>query len=58
MNDYASNSLLKFLEEPEKNIYAFLISSNVMKVLETIKSRCQLIMLDNLLYRHLDFLLY
>lgn len=48
MNDYASNSLLKFLEEPEKNIYAFLISSNVSKLLETIKSRCQIIMLDNL----------
>lgn len=45
MNDYAANSLLKFLEEPEQNIYAFLITSNIMKVLETIKSRCQVIML-------------
>lgn len=47
MNDYAANSLLKFLEEPEQNIYAFLITSNIMKVLETIKSRCQIIMLEN-----------
>jgi len=54
MNDYASNSLLKFLEEPEKNIYAFLISSNVMKVLETIKSRCQLIMLDNVVFSSIN----
>lgn len=46
MNDYAANSLLKFLEEPEQNIYAFLITSNIMKVLETIKSRCQVIMLE------------
>ena len=52
MNDYASNSLLKFLEEPEKNIYAFLISSNVMKVLETIK--CQLIMLDNVVFTSIN----
>ena len=43
MNDYASNSLLKFLEEPQENIYAFLISENVNKVLPTIKSRCQVI---------------
>lgn len=43
MNDYASNSLLKFLEEPQDNIYAFLISENINKVLPTIKSRCQII---------------
>lgn len=46
MNDYASNSLLKFLEEPEENIYAFLISENINKVLPTIKSRCQIIMIE------------
>lgn len=23
MNDYAANSLLKFLEEPQENVYAF-----------------------------------
>jgi len=47
MNDYAANSLLKFLEEPEKNIYAFLISKNVNRVLPTIKSRCQVLMIEN-----------
>jgi DNA polymerase-3 subunit delta' len=47
MNDYASNSLLKFLEEPEDNIYAFLITSNINKVLQTIRSRCQILMIQN-----------
>lgn len=47
MNDFSSNSLLKFLEEPQDNIYAFLITSNVNKVLPTIKSRCQVLMVDN-----------
>lgn len=47
MNDYAANSLLKFLEEPEDNIYAFLITSNINSVLSTIKSRCQLIKVDD-----------
>jgi len=47
MNDYAANSLLKTLEEPEKNIYAFLISNNIDNVLPTIKSRCQVLMINN-----------
>lgn len=47
MNDYASNSLLKFLEEPQENIYAFLITENINKVLLTIKSRCQVLMISN-----------
>lgn len=47
MNEYASNSLLKFLEEPEKNIYAFLITGNVQRILPTIKSRCQVLMVAN-----------
>lgn len=47
MNDYATNSLLKFLEEPEDDIYAFLITSNINSVLPTIKSRCQLIKIDD-----------
>lgn len=42
LNDSSANSLLKILEEPEKNIYAFLLSLNVSSVIPTIKSRCQL----------------
>ena len=45
MNDYAANSLLKFLEEPEEDIYAFLISENLNQVLPTIKSRCQILLI-------------
>lgn len=47
MNDYAANSLLKFLEEPEDNIYAFLITENIQRILPTIKSRCQVITVGN-----------
>ncbi len=39
----AINSLLKFLEEPEDNIYALLTTNNESLVLPTIISRCQLI---------------
>ena len=54
INDYASNSLLKFLEEPQGNIYAFLITNNIDKVLPTIKSRCQIIYVDNVEENFLD----
>lgn len=46
LNAYAANTLLKFLEEPESNIYAFLVSQNIDRVLSTIKSRCQIIICD------------
>lgn len=47
LNKYAANSLLKFLEEPEGNIIAILVSSNRYRVLETLRSRCQLYTLVN-----------
>lgn len=43
LNIKAANSLLKILEEPSENIYAFLITSNLDNVIPTIKSRCQCI---------------
>lgn len=43
MNDSAANSLLKLLEEPSDNIYAFLITSNIDNVIKTIYSRCQIL---------------
>ena len=46
MSRDVSNKILKFLEEPEYNIYALLISENYEKVLPTIISRCQLINLS------------
>ena len=39
----SSNTLLKFLEEPNQNIVAILITSNKNKVINTIVSRCQII---------------
>lgn len=41
MNRESINALLKFLEEPNENIYAFLTTANESKVLPTILSRCQ-----------------
>ena len=41
MNRESINALLKFLEEPSENIYAFLTTENETKVLPTILSRCQ-----------------
>ncbi|NLW15487.1 MAG: DNA polymerase III subunit delta' [Erysipelothrix sp.] len=59
----AMNSFLKFLEEPDSNIVAILTTSNINKVLETIKSRClilnlarvdKLILEENLINEGLD----
>lgn len=43
LNKYAANSLLKFLEEPESGIIAILVTNNIFQVLETIRSRCQIL---------------
>lgn len=43
MTPIAVNSLLKFLEEPGKNIYAFLTTENEAKILPTIVSRTQVL---------------
>ena len=47
MNVQASNSMLKFLEEPVSNIVAILVTSNINGLLPTIISRCQYIKLNN-----------
>lgn len=47
LNKYAANSLLKFLEEPEKGIIGILVSDNRYRVLETLRSRCQILSLKN-----------
>lgn len=43
----AVNSILKFLEEPEGEVYAFLTTNNVNNVLPTIVSRCQVLNLKS-----------
>ena len=47
MNASSSNTILKFLEEPEENIIAILVSDNIHQLLDTIVSRCQIITLAN-----------
>jgi DNA polymerase-3 subunit delta' len=43
LNHQSANSLLKFLEEPQSNIIAILVTNNVQKIIKTIVSRCQII---------------
>ena len=47
LNVSSSNSLLKFLEEPEEGIIAILITENINQILSTIQSRCQILSLNN-----------
>lgn len=46
LNTSAANSILKFLEEPEENIIAILVTNNAYSLLDTIVSRCQIIKLN------------
>lgn len=50
LNPSSANTILKFLEEPEDNIIAFLITDNRYHILDTILSRCQIISLKENLY--------
>ncbi len=43
LNEYASNKLLKTIEEPNEDVVGFLISNNISQILPTIKSRCEYI---------------
>lgn len=47
LNDSSGNTILKFLEEPEEDIVAFLLTTNRYKIIETILSRCQIISLKD-----------
>lgn len=47
LNIKTSNSILKFIEEPEEGIIAILITEDINKLLSTIVSRCQIITLKN-----------
>ena len=47
LNDFSYNALLKTLEEPAENIYAFLLTSNMDAVKTTIASRCQKIFISS-----------
>lgn len=43
LNDSSANTILKFLEEPEDDIVAVLVTTSRYKVIETILSRCQVL---------------
>ena len=47
LNPSAANTILKFLEVPEKNIIAILLTNNRYKMLPTILSRCSVITLKH-----------
>lgn len=47
MRTEAANSILKFLEEPNEDVMAFLITNSFDNVLTTIISRCQIVKLNN-----------
>ena len=47
LNQSSANTMLKFLEEPEKDIIGFLVTNNRYNVLETIQSRCQILSLKD-----------
>lgn len=45
LNSSSANTILKFLEEPENDIIAFLLTDNRYHIIETIISRCQILTL-------------
>ncbi|AUM62263.1 DNA polymerase III subunit delta' [Spiroplasma monobiae] len=47
LSESASNSILKFLEEPPKNTYAIILTNDRNQILSTIKSRCKLFSIEN-----------
>jgi len=45
LNPASANTMLKFLEEPEDDIIAILVTNNRYKIINTILSRCQILTL-------------
>ncbi len=46
LNISSANTMLKFLEEPEDNILGFFVTNNKENIIDTIRSRCQIVV-DN-----------
>lgn len=59
LNDASGNTILKFLEEPEDDIIAILVTKNRYKIIDTILSRCQILSLvgDNNIFDTSDTIL-
>ncbi len=47
LNASSANTMLKFLEEPEDDIIAFLVTNNRYHIIDTILSRCQILTLKD-----------
>lgn len=43
LNPSSANTILKFLEEPEDNILGFFVTDNKENIIDTIKSRCEIV---------------
>lgn len=43
LNSSSANTMLKFIEEPEDHIIGFFITNNINNVINTIRSRCEII---------------
>lgn len=52
-NNSSANTLLKFIEEPENGLIGFFITNNKENIIDTIKSRCQII--SNFYFEKNDF---
>ena len=48
MTEVAQNSFLKTIEEPPKGVYIILLCENMERILDTIKSRCEIFKLNRL----------
>lgn len=52
MNISSANTILKFLEEPGDDVVAIFVTSNQYNILDTIRSRCQIISLQHETQNH------
>lgn len=43
LNNFSANTMLKFIEEPEDHIIGFFLTNNINNVINTIRSRCEII---------------
>jgi len=54
MNEQAQNALLTTLEEPPKNVLFLLLAENTESLLETVKSRAQIIPMEKIPYADIE----
>ena len=57
LNKSSNNATLKILEEPPQNVFLFIVNHNSAKLLDTIRSRCQIIKINNPSYQEFQTIL-